>query len=171
MPLYEPLFRALDASGIRYVVVGGVATVLHGYARLTADIDLILDLERNAAGRAMQALAALGLRPRVPVNLEDFADERIRERWIRDKGMQVFSLFDPDDPLLSVDLFAEHPVDFESLHERAETGDLNGIPVRFASIPDLIHLKRLADRPRDREDIEKLEEILRLKGERGDGRG
>ena len=35
----------------------------------------------------------------------------------------------------------------------------------------IIHLKRLADRPRDREDIEKLEEILRLKGERGDGRG
>ena len=34
MLLYEPLFRALNASGTRYVVVGGVATVLHGYARL-----------------------------------------------------------------------------------------------------------------------------------------
>ena len=78
MPLYQPLFRALNASGTRYVVVGGVAVVLHGHARLTADVDLILDLERNAAGRAMEALAALGLRPRVPVNLEDFADERIR---------------------------------------------------------------------------------------------
>ena len=39
MLLYEPLFRALNASGTRYVVVGGVATVLHGYARLTADIE------------------------------------------------------------------------------------------------------------------------------------
>ncbi len=43
MLLYEPLFRALNASEARYVVVGGVATVLHGYARLTADIDLITE--------------------------------------------------------------------------------------------------------------------------------
>ena len=39
------------------------------------------------------------------------------------------------------------------------------VPIRIASIPDL---KRLADRPRDREDVEKLGEILRLKGERGE---
>ena len=64
MLLYEPLFRALNASGTRYVVVGGVATVLHGYARLTADIDLIVDLEESVAARAMRALAGLGLRPR-----------------------------------------------------------------------------------------------------------
>ena len=168
MPLYQPLFRALNASGTRYVVVGGVATVLHGYARLTADVDLILDLEREAAARAMRALVALGLRPRVPVAPEEFADERIRESWVRNKGMQVFSLFMPDDPLLSVDLFAEHLIDFESLFERAEVCDIGDVPVRIASIPDLIHLKRLADRPRDREDVAKLEEILRLRGERGE---
>ena len=168
MPLYQPLFRALNASGTRYVVVGGVATVLHGYARLTADVDLILDLEREAAARAMRALAALGLRPRVPVSAEDFADERIRENWVSDKGMRVFSLYKPNDPLLSVDLFAEHPVDFERLFERAEVCKIDNVPIRIASIPDLIQLKRLADRPRDREDVAKLEEILRLRGERGD---
>ena len=168
MPLYQPLFRALNASGTRYVVVGGVATVLHGHARLTADVDLILDLEPEPAAAAMRALAALGLQPRVPVDPDDFADERIRNVWIRDKGMRVFSLFKRDDPLLSVDVFAEHPVDFEGLYERAEVCDIDTVPVRIASIPDLIHLKRLADRPRDREDVEKLEEILRLKGGRGD---
>ena len=168
MPLYQPLFRALNASGTRYVVVGGVATVLHGYARLTAGVDLILDLERHAAARAMRALVALGLRPRVPVNTEDFADERVRESWVSDKGMRVFSLYKPDDPLLAVDVFAEHPADFEWLFERAEVCEIGAVPIRIASIPDLIHLKRLADRPRDREDIEKLEEILRLKGKHGD---
>ena len=166
MTLYQPLFRALNASGTRYVVVGGVATVLHGYARLTADVDIILDLEREAAARAIRALVALGLRPRVPVDAEDFADERIRESWVRDKGMQVFSLYKSDDPLLAVDVFAKHPVDFESLYARAEVCDIAGLPVRIASIPDLIYLKRLADRPRDREDVAKLEAILRLKGER-----
>ena len=116
----------------------------------------------------MRALVAFGLRPRVPVDAEDFADEGIRKSWVRDKGMQVFSLFMPDDPLLSVDVFAEPPVDFEGLYARAEVCDIEAVPVRIASIPDLIHLKRLADRPRDREDVEKLEEILRLKGERGE---
>ena len=62
--LYEPPFRALNASGTRYVVVGGVATALHGNARLTADIDLIVDLEEAAAARAVRAPAGLGLRPR-----------------------------------------------------------------------------------------------------------
>ena len=150
------------------MVVGGVATVLHGYARLTADLDLILDFEPDAAARAMRALAAFGLRPRVPVDAEDFADERIRERWVRDKGMQVSSFFKPDDPFLSVDVFAELPVEFEGLYARAEVCEIEAVPVRIASIPDLIHLKRLADRPRDREDVEKLREILRWKEERGE---
>lgn len=163
MPLYAPLFRALNESGTRYVVVGGVATVLHGYARLTADIDLILDLEETAAAKAMHALAALGLQPRAPVDPEDFAVASIREGWVQDKGMQVFSLFHPDNPMLSVDVFANHPIEFESLFDRSDAMDVSGVSVRVASIPDLIYLKRLADRPRDRDDIEKLEKIARLK--------
>ena len=82
--------------------------------------------------------------------------------------MRVFSLYKPDNPLLAVDVFAEHPVDFEGLFERADVCKVGTVPIRIASIPDLIHLKRLADRPRDREDIEKLEEILKLKGKHGD---
>ena len=167
MSLYQPLFRVLNAAGTRYVVVGGVATVLHGYARLTADVDLVLDLEPEAARRAVRALVAFGLRPRVPVNPEDFADERIRAGWIRDKGMQVFSFFKPDDPLLSVDVFADHPIDFERLYARSETRTVGSVSVRVASITDLIHLKRLADRPQDREDVARLEEIRRLKGGHG----
>ena len=162
MLLYEPLFRALNASGTRYVVVGGVATVLHGYARLTADIDLILDQE-SAAARAMHALAGLGLRPRAPVDPADFADSRIREGWLRDKGMQVFSLFHPDNPVLSVDVFTTHPIEFETLFGRSDVFEIGDVSVRVASISDLICLKRLADRPRDRDDIEMLQKIARLK--------
>ena len=170
MLLYEPLFHALNASGARYVVVGGVATVLHGYARLTADIDLIVDLEESAVQSAMQALAGLGLRPRAPVDTADFADARIRESWLHDKGMQVFSLFHPDNPILSVDVFTHHPIEFDRLHGRSEAYNVGGVSVRVASIPDLICLKKLADRPRDRDDIEKLETIARLKGKRDEPR-
>jgi len=47
--LYLPLFKALNDAKVQYVIVGGLATVLHGYARFTADIDLVINLEQRAA--------------------------------------------------------------------------------------------------------------------------
>ena len=44
MTLFVPLFAALNEGGVRYVAVGGLATVLHGFARLTADVDLMVDV-------------------------------------------------------------------------------------------------------------------------------
>ena len=57
--------------------------------RLDENRAVILDLEESAAARAMHALAGLGLRSRAPVDPADFADSRIREGWLQDKGMQV----------------------------------------------------------------------------------
>ena len=44
MSLYLPLFKALNDANVNYVVVGGLATVLHGYAGLTMDVDLVVSL-------------------------------------------------------------------------------------------------------------------------------
>jgi hypothetical protein len=54
MSLFEPIFAALETARVRYVVVGGMATVLHGYARLTADIDLIVDQAPDEARKAIR---------------------------------------------------------------------------------------------------------------------
>jgi hypothetical protein len=54
--LFEPLFDALNAASVRYVVVGGLATVLHGHARLTADIDLVVDLAPDEARKAVETV-------------------------------------------------------------------------------------------------------------------
>jgi len=78
MSLFEPIFTALNDAEVRYVVVGGVAMVLHGHARLTVDIDLVVDLDDQPAARAIDALVGMGLRPRAPVNPRDFADSAIR---------------------------------------------------------------------------------------------
>ena len=159
MSLLEPLFETLNRADVRYVVVGGVATVLHGFARLTADVDLVVDLAPIEARKAIAALVGLGLRPRPPVDPAAFADAITRESWIRDKGMRVFSLWDPTQPMREVDLFVEHPVEFEGLFARAEIVSLDTTTVRVASIADLIALKRLASRPQDLADIEALEAI------------
>jgi hypothetical protein len=166
--LLEPLFDALNRDGVRYVVVGGVATVLHGFARLTADVDLMVDLTPAEARRAIDTLVGLGLRPRPPVEPAAFADSAVRESWIRDKGMQVFSLWDPAQPMREVDLFVDHPIEFEGMFARAEIVTLDTTTVRVASIPDLIALKRLAARAQDLADIEALEAILQMrKGSHG----
>jgi hypothetical protein len=161
--IFLPVFAALETASVRYVVVGGVAVVLHGHPRLTADLDLIIELSPAAALAAMRALSRFGLRPRAPVQIEDFADESLRRTWIRDKGMRVFSLWSPEDPLRVVDIFAEYPIPFEDLYRRAIVTAMGSQAVRVACIEDLIALKRLADRPKDRSDIEALTEIARMK--------
>lgn len=164
--LFEPVFAALGQVGARYVVVGGVATVLHGYARFTADIDLIIDFDPLEAQKTLGALAAMGLRPRAPVALLDFAEQTKRESWVRDKGLTVFSLWDPNDPMREVDLFVEHPIPFEELWRDSELVSLVGQNVHIASIPHLIALKQLANRAEDRIDIEALHAILEAKERR-----
>ncbi len=162
--LFEPILAALDGNGVRAVVVGGVATVLHGHARLTADLDLVVDLRADQPSRAIQALTDLGLVPMLPVDALDFADPAIRQRWVATRNLKVFSLYDPADPLRQVDLFAEDPIPFDELWGRAVEVRLASVSVRIASIDDLITMKRSAGRPQDLADIEALE-MIRGRGE------
>jgi hypothetical protein len=148
---------------VRYVVVGGMATVLHGYARLTADIDLIVDQAPDEARKAIRVLSTLGFVPRAPVNPEDYADPDVRRTWFDEKGMRVLSFWDPSHPMREVDLFVENPIDFDLLYERSQLVQLATTNVRIASIEDLIQLERLANRPEDQRDIEALQAIRRSK--------
>lgn len=157
MGFYERFFRSLNERNVRYVVAGGVAVVLHGHPRMTADIDLAVDLTPEAARRAIQTLTEMGLRPRVPVEPEAFADPAQRNRWISERGMTVFNLYDPSNPLLSVDLFVESPIPFEELFKRSVRIALPSCEVRIASIEDLIAMKKTAGRSQDLADIQALE--------------
>lgn len=157
---YRPIFEALNAAGSRYVVVGGFAVVLRGYARLTSDIDLFVDLAPAEAARTISALTVMGMRPRSPVAASDFADPQRRADWIATKQMVVFSLWDPNEPMREVDLFVSEPIPFAEVWARATDVDVGGLPIKVASTMDLIELKRRAARPQDLLDIEALEAIL-----------
>jgi len=159
MAFFLPVFKQLNAADVRYVVVGGVATILHGYVRATTDIDLIVDLQIDEAEKAIEALSGEGYKPRIPVQAKEFADNNKRKQWIETKGMTVFSMFHPEQPGLSIDLFAQHPIPFDELWERSQVFDVDGTGIRVCSLDDLIMLKQLAGRNKDMDDIEKLLKI------------
>jgi predicted nucleotidyltransferase len=161
MSQFVPIFQLLNEAKVRYVVVGGIATILHGYVRLTADVDLVIDLHTEEAQKTVRALSGHGFKPRAPVDPMQFADTAQRTRWIEEKGMEVFSFFHSKNPALSVDLFARHPIPFETLWSRSVQMSLGDVEVRVCSLDDLIELKRLSGRPKDLVDIEQL---TRIKG-------
>jgi predicted nucleotidyltransferase len=162
---YERVLTALSNAGVRFVVVGGVAVVLHGYLRMTQDVDLVLDLERQNVLNALDVLTGLGLRPLVPVDVHDFADPEKRQDWIENRNMKVFAVRDWKDPFLSVDLFVREPVPYADLEARAKPMNVAGKNVLVAAIEDLVSMKREAGRPVDLLDIEKLEGIARKRSD------
>ncbi len=155
----ERVLEALNRAQVRYLIAGGVAVVLHGYLRTTADLDLIVQLEPENALRALRALRAIGYQPRAPVPAEQFADASTREQWIRDKGLEVFSLWSDGIPGLEVDLFVREPFDFDEVYESASDLQLGTTTVRVVPRRLLIEMKKLAGRPRDLEDVEALEQL------------
>ena len=159
MDFYSTVLRELSDRNIRFIVVGGVATVLHGYARLTMDLDLVIDFSGDHLRNSLAALSALGFNPRVPVKALDFADAAIRREWIEQKGMMVFSMWRNGEPPLVVDLFSEEPFPFNEMFDRGRVVSVGGRDIRIASKKDLITMKQRAGRPKDLIDIAQLEQL------------
>jgi predicted nucleotidyltransferase len=161
----EAIARALNEAGVRYLVAGGLAVNAHGYVRATQDVDVVIALERNNVLKAFETLATLGFKPAVPITAEQFADEHIRQGWIRDKGMKVLNFFSDRHRETTIDVFVTEPFDFERECAAAMRGDLApGIVVPFVSLPTLIAMKREASRPRDLDDIQHLQWLGEEKG-------
>lgn len=161
---FEDTVRALNEAEVRYVVVGGLAVILHGHARVTVDLDLVVDLDPAEVRKGIEVLLGLGLTPTVPVDALDFADPQKRSAWISEKNMLVFQMRDPSDDFRKVDLFVKEPIPFSELWDRSVVKTLQTTEVRVCSIDDLIRLKREAGRHIDLSDIEALEVILEAQG-------
>jgi hypothetical protein len=157
---FEAVFGALQLAGVRYLVVGGVAVVFHGYPRFTADLDLVVALDRENVGALVSALTTLGYRPRAPVQAAALADPEMRRSWIQDKGLTVLSFWSPAHPATEIDVFVAEPFPMEPALARSVAVQLGALSVPVASIPDVIFLKRQSARPKDLDDIQALEAIL-----------
>jgi hypothetical protein len=165
---FEIVVRALNAAGVRFLVVGGVAVNAHGYLRATADVDLVIDLSDGNIVATFGALANVSYHPALPVKAVEFANPLLREQWRREKQMLVLKFWSDAHPETPIDIFIHAPFDFEEEYARAfQTNDPDFVPARFAAIPALIAMKESTGRDRDRSDVEKLRQILSLQEDAG----
>ena len=153
----QQICTALNDKNIRYIIAGGLAVVAHGYLRLTMDVDLIIDMERENLLRALIALEKIGYQPRLSVIKEQFADQQIREKWINEKNMMMFPLWNPSDKQgIVIDIFVKCPFVFADEYSKVKWMGIEGVQVPFVSVECLLKMKAEAARPKDLVDIEYL---------------
>lgn len=162
---YEDVLRALDAAAIRFVLVGGVAVILHGVPRTTADLDLVIDLEEGNVRRFVGVMVQLGFVPRAPVAAADLASADHRRAWVADKHMMAFTFHRPGRPLEEVDILIDPPLPFAELAAGAVLLEAEGLRLPIVGIRHLIRMKEHAGRAQDVADVDALRRLLEASGE------
>jgi len=154
------LIKRLVSHGVDFVVVGGIAMVGHGSARITRDLDVCYATD--------------------PANLEALGGALVELR-ARLRGVDDDVPFAPDSQTLRrttiltldsvdgwIDLLVSPPgaPAYEQLRSHAERVTIDGVAVLIASLDDLEAMKRAAGRPIDEIDLEEIEVIRRLRERR-----
>ncbi len=55
------VFRSVQSHEVRYVLIGGIAAILHGVPRATFDLDILIEATLENAQRLIDALLEAGL--------------------------------------------------------------------------------------------------------------
>lgn len=139
--------EALNRAGAKYLVIGGIACILHGYARATSDVDILIERTEANAERVLAALRTLGY---------GFARE-----WLASEILKRLITVIGDDPAVDVFTIAWR-VKYEQAVARSSVVDVEGVRVPLIGLDDLIETKRTG-RLLDAADIEALQEIKRLR--------
>lgn len=157
----EAIVRALNSAEVRYLIVGGLAVNAHGFVRLTRDIDIVLQLDRENAAHGLHTLLKIGYQMAIPEPPEAFANPETRERWRNEKQMIVLKLWSDEHRRTPVDIFVYEPFDFaEETKHRSMLEIAPGISAPVVSLETLLEMKRTAGRPQDLIDID---ELLRMR--------
>jgi len=137
----------LNERNVRYVIIGAAAFPIHGYTRATIDFDIFIAADDENAQRTYDALKEFGY-DLSDVALKDMQQTKLLIRQYR----------------LEVDI---HPfvsgVEFEDVWERRIVGTFGIQPANFASLEDLIRMKKAAGRTKDKEDLKILLQLKEQK--------
>lgn len=155
---FPRLLQVLVGGGVEFVVIGGMAAVVHGSAHVTLDLDVVYARSRENIERLAGALASLDPYPRgAPAGLPFHFDAPTIRAGLN------FTLTTTAGDL---DLFGEATGGgtYEVLRPRSIIREVFGISCPFVDLETLIHLKRSAGRPKDAERIAELEALREERG-------
>ena len=158
MSMYQILSTLSDAN-IDYVLVGGLAVTLHGYQRLTMDVDVVLALEDENLAKFIDCAKRANLKPVLPISIDSLRDAALIDQWHREKGMLAFGLRGPDAMATAIDVLVRPLVSFDNLKRNAVIKRVGPLSIPVASIDDLITLKTGTGRSKDTLDVEELRKI------------
>jgi predicted nucleotidyltransferase len=140
----ESLLKSLKGRKVQFIIIGATAFPVHGYSRATLDIDIFIRPDKSNAEKALSALEDFGY------DISDITVDEILTKKILIRQYLVETDIHPFVKGVSFDEVWKNRV-------KAKFGDTF---VWFASLDDLIKMKKAAGRPKDREDLKYL---LKLK--------
>jgi len=149
------MFACLDRHGVRYVLIGGLAAVLHGSPLPTLDVDICPSPEQPNLERLAAALQEMDARLRTPDTPEGV-------RFPCDAGflgnMQLLNLVTRFGDL-DLALRPSGTEGFSDLSRRAVAVNVRGLRVAVASLEDVIRSKEAANRPKDQRALPVLRQL------------
>ena len=141
---FRDFIQALNNNDVEYLLVGGYAVILHGYRRVTGDMDIWVNRTKENYSRLTKAFSDFGL-PVFDMTESKFLDVNTAD---------VFSFGRPP---ISIDILTKlKGVEFADAFPRALQFEENGLSIRFINLNSLIQAKKAAGRHKDLDDIEKL---------------
>lgn len=145
------LWYHLNKNNVRYIMVGGFATNLHGFQRYTGDVDLYLEDTPENRRKLRQAFIDLELGDFEPLERMAFIPG-----WV-DFQLNNGVKLDIMTSLKGVDLT------FDECLQMAPIAEIEGLLVPFLHINHLIDNKKAVNRPKDQIDVIELEKIKEIR--------
>ena len=139
--LLKGVFSSFQKHNVRYLVIGGIAAVLHGVPRATFDLDILIEATEDNAQRLLDALVDVQFGTATMITARELV-------------MQEITIFQDR---VRIDVQTLTPgIDFQSAWTNKETMNYQGQKFYVLSKEDLISSKKAAGRERDLEDIRLL---------------
>ena len=138
----QAVFRSFQRHDVKYVVIGGIASILHGVPRATFDLDILIEAAPDNARRLLEALLEAGLGTASLTTASDILANEIT--IFKDR--------------VRIDVQTSTPgIRFDEVWPRRKAVEYQGQIFYILSKEDLICSKRAAGRPVDLEDVRLLE--------------
>lgn len=162
MNLFEQVFRELNKAHVKYLVIGGVAVNLYGYARFTGDLDLLISLTDENVKKMDAVMRKLKYSERLPVSIFELGNKKQVKKWMKEKNLKAYTFNPPRNNPLQIDVVIEDSFRFPTLYKRKVIKSMGKLKIPVVSIRDIIAMKKKAARNKDMIDLEILKYLAEL---------